>query len=181
MTYTHNSHTITVEWHRDDSLGAPWEEHDGHGIVSDWRNHRSKAPGERVLYQDRGSCRFYDVKGTLAIARRDGWGLSDAEKEKLAKRLGRQPTAKEITAEAVERDFQYLRRWCSDDWQWTGYNLTVTDADGRELPGLSDSLWGIDSDSMADYERDAVTTAKEAIDREIACSMDAACRDIATV
>ena len=39
------------------SMGAPWEEHDGHGPVSEWTR-RAKRPGEIVLVKDGDAARF---------------------------------------------------------------------------------------------------------------------------
>lgn len=133
----------------DTDHGAPWEEGDGHGIVSDWTQ-RDKAPGERILSQDGGRRRYYDIKATLEIAKRDGWGLGDEDKAKLAAALGRELTAKEITAEAVEQDFGFLHRWCHGQWHYVGVIVTdITDED----PGIDNdyghALWGVkDDDSV---------------------------------
>ena len=52
----------------DDGMRAPWEEHDGHGIVSEWTS-RDKRAGERVLSRDRSSYLYYDVAATMRKAR----------------------------------------------------------------------------------------------------------------
>lgn len=65
--------TIRATIEHDSHTGAPWEECDGHGPVSDWTT-RAKRPGELVLSTSRGRKRFYDYQATCRIARRDGWG-----------------------------------------------------------------------------------------------------------
>lgn len=125
---THNG--FTIEIHHDDLMGAPWDEHDGHGIVSDWTR-REKQPGERVLCDDHGFRRFYDVRASLAIAKRDGW---DAEPYGTG-------TKGQRAARAVEADFQHLRGWCNDDWCWIGIVVT------HDETGDTESLWGIESNS----------------------------------
>ncbi|WP_213303496.1 hypothetical protein [Paraburkholderia sacchari] len=155
----------------DEFMGAPWEEHDGHGVVSGWTT-RDKHPGEIVLCMDRRSRRYYDVQASMKIARRDGWGLCDEDRAALIKSLaapgivmrgpnrgmyrpGRAPskplTRGEITAEAVRRDFGYLRRWCNDDWHWVGVVVELLDGDGEvvddRVGNISDSLWGIESEA----------------------------------
>src|SRR3546814_6962135 len=65
--------TLTASTVHDDSMGAPWEEHDGHGEVTDWTR-RDKAPGELILSDDGGSKRFYDFQGACEKARAEGWG-----------------------------------------------------------------------------------------------------------
>lgn len=85
-TIERNGRTYRVTIEHDGDMGAPWEEHDGHGVVSEWTR-RDKAPGEVVIASDRGSHRFYDVAETTRIAKRDGWGLSDADAAALLARL----------------------------------------------------------------------------------------------
>jgi hypothetical protein len=125
-----------VEFHYDSHMGAPWDEHDGHGIVSDWTT-RPKAPGERVLNERRGMFRYYDIKASIAKAKAEGWGYDP----KLTKG--------QIAAEAVESDFSYLKAWCEDRWHWLGIIVTEVreDADGFRYDGVDASLWGIESES----------------------------------
>jgi hypothetical protein len=66
------AYVATIE--HDDMHGAPWEEEDGHGDVSEWTT-RDKLPGELVLDEDGRHKRFYDFAGACKIARRDGWGF----------------------------------------------------------------------------------------------------------
>ena len=73
-TFRYAGKPFAFKIERDDSMGPPWEEHDGHGDVSEWTS-RGKAPGELVLSEDRGSFRYYDFAGACKIARRDGWGF----------------------------------------------------------------------------------------------------------
>jgi hypothetical protein len=87
-TFGHEGLTFRVEFEDDTDSGPPWEECDGHGVVSDWTR-RDKCPGERVLCSDRGSKRYYDVQASTAIAKRDGWGLCDEHKAELLERLCR--------------------------------------------------------------------------------------------
>ena len=63
-----------VTIHHDQDHGAPWDEHDGHGPVSDWTT-RDKAPGELILSEDRRSKRYYDFAEACRVARRDDWGF----------------------------------------------------------------------------------------------------------
>lgn len=114
-TFQHNGREFTVTFPREDYQEMPWKWCDGHGVVSEWTT-RDKLPGERVLCEDRRSKRYYDIAETTRIAKRDGWGLGRDEEAKLAQTLGRAPTRKEIVAAAVDRDFEYLRGWCNDEW-----------------------------------------------------------------
>lgn len=122
--------TVTAHVVQDTNHGAPWDEEDGHGPVSEWTS-RAKRPGERVLHEDHGSKRYYDVQEATAIAMRDGW---DAEP------YG--GTKGQKAARAVEADFQNLRAWCRDEWSYVGIVLSVSKA-GVELDGHAASLWGI--------------------------------------
>lgn len=139
---------FTTEW--DDSGDTPWERSDGHGPVSKprrfYHGEENKAPGEVRLYDDRGYARYYDFAEATRIAKRDGWGLCDAELAKLETRLGRKPTRKQIVREAVQRDYDFLRGWCNDDWHYVGVVVTRMDT------GEEESLWGIESDAE-DYIR----------------------------
>lgn len=88
--FTHNGTAYLAEVYPDEHMGAPWDEHDGHGPVSDWTT-RSKAPGELVLNEDRGSYRYYDFQEACRIARRDGW---DAKPYNTGQETKRQQAAK---------------------------------------------------------------------------------------
>lgn len=161
---TYRDYTIKVDCHWDPFNVLPWEEHAGHGIVSDWET-RDKRPGERVLASDHGSKRYYDFEATLAVAKRDGWGLSAEATSALAHRLGRPPTKREILVAAVEHDFEYLRRWCNDEWHWVGYVCTITDPEGNEVEQGHDSCWGFDDEDYMVEE--AMAGATRTIDKHI--------------
>lgn len=187
-SFTTNKHnykgfTISVDWHYDTDHGAPWREEDGHGPVSDWTGYNpgcgdgGKRPGQRVLCEDSRSVspvRFYDWQEAIKEAKRDGWGLTDSDKAKLASKLGKPVeslTRGEIVNEAVQRDFDYLRAWCNNDWYYVGYVVTIEGDNGEELPWDEmgqDSLWGIDSPSMDEFEQEAIGYAQTAIDTHLA-------------
>lgn len=134
-TRTHEGRTFRVDVVFDESTSAPWDEYDTLGTVSDWTRDRKPA-GSKVLNEDRGSFRYYDWAGAVAKARKEGMTGADA-------------------AEAVEREFTRLRRWCENDWCWVGVVVTPLTPDGDALDSMSDSLWGIESD--ADDHIDEVT------------------------
>jgi hypothetical protein len=197
--YEYKGHSFKVTIEGDGDMGEPWKEHDGHGVVSDWTS-RDKRPGERVLCEDRGSKRFYDVQASSKIARRDGWGLGDDDKAELLKRLcamrrvkrstyrvvnnirqdkvewvdvqTRDPnkplTAGEIHAEAVRLDFEYLRGWCNDQWEWKWIRVEMVDEDECEM-GYDDSIGGVES-SEEDY---LFMTVEECMDNCISAYNDA--------
>lgn len=72
-TFTFKRKTFNVSIEIDDYSGAPWQEEDGHGPVTDWTRN-AKRPGEVVIASDRGFHRYYDFQEACQIARRDGWG-----------------------------------------------------------------------------------------------------------
>lgn len=158
-TITLKGLTFRVSIESNDDMGAPWKEHDGHGSVrtiNSWTGCDAKAPGERVLHKNHPTVWLYDWQGAMATAKRDGWGLGDDEKAKLAAKLGRAPTDGDVRTEAVQRDFDYCRRWLENDWYWCGVVVTLLDIDG-EPTSERESLWGIESDAY-DYHAE---TAKE--------------------
>lgn len=143
---------VTARVIDDDTGGAPWEQCDGHGPVSEWTA-RDKRPGERVLCEDRPSKRFYDFAEAVRIAKRDGWDT--------------QPygtgTANERAARAAEADYKFLRSWCNDDWRYIGVAVTVT-RDGATV--FEDALFGIES--CGTYWREhIVQTANDAISADV--------------
>ena len=143
-TFTHGDLQFIVSFEYDDDATPPWERADGHGPVSDWTS-RDKKPGEWVLSSNRGFKHFYDAAEATRIAKRDGWGIGKEARAELAAKLGRAPTKGEVTAEAVRRDFEFLRGWCTDEWHYVGVCVrhVSQDADQRYIY----ALWGIESES----------------------------------
>jgi hypothetical protein len=141
--------TFLVAVERDDIMGEPWTEHDGHGIISDWTS-RSKAPGERVLASDRSQYRYYDVEATMEVALRDHWGCKHPEGK----------SKRQIAAEAVDQDYEYLRAWCNDEWYWVVVTVILLDTEGRKTH-VRDSLGGIESSDEKYIEETAREMAEE--------------------
>ena len=141
-TFEHRGYTFRVRFERDEFMGEPWKEHDGHGPVSDWTR-RAKRPGERILIEDRESRRYYDVAAATKLARKDGWGCQHSRWEGETFVTGH-ATKGEAIACAVESDFAYLHGWCTDQWEWTSVSVEQLE-DGRPT-GEGDSLSGIDGD-----------------------------------
>jgi hypothetical protein len=140
------SATIKIEFDHDS--GAPWEDDDGRGIVSEWTD-RDKAPGELVLATDRYKKRYYDFAGTMKIAKRDGW---DAPPYKTG-------TKGEQAKRAVQADYEYLRAWCNDEWHYCGVIVTVY-RNGVQI--AEDALWRVET--YADYYKEV---AREMIEGAI--------------
>ncbi len=164
-TDTYYGYWGSVSVYRDDIMGPPWEEHDGHGPVSEWTT-RDKRPGEWVLSVDGPHKRYYDAEMAQAIARRYGWGFEGCAESGLTKR--------QIAAEAVRRDFRYLKAWCDDEWCWLEYDMTIYGPDGQEVDERS--LCGIDDEEYlleeceAEVERIAEEQLLETL-REGICEM----------
>jgi hypothetical protein len=162
-TFEHEGLTFTVRLQPDESMGPPWEEHDGHGPVSEWTT-RGKRPGELVLSRDNWgrSKRYYDFAAACRMARAEGW---DAKPYNTGHETKRQQAAK-----AAMADFKRLQAWCEDHWCWCGVIITCEDLPGEP----SASLWGIESDA-GDYFREvAEELADEIIAQaaaEVACAV----------
>lgn len=132
ISCTKNGYVVTARIESDTDMGPPWKEHEGHGVVSDWRPYSSKRPGERVLNADGDACRFYDWSASIELAKRDGW---DAPPYNTG-------TKGEQAERAVQRDFESLKAWCEDKWSWCGVVLSVS-LNGVMLDNYAASLWGI--------------------------------------
>ena len=112
---------VKIEY--DTDYGPPWENCDGHGVVSNWE-HCGEANGRWELCEDHYSRRYYDWRETLKIAKRDGWGLGDP-------------------MDAVRRDYEYLRAWYNDKWYYVGVVVELYDANDELIS--EDSCWGYES------------------------------------
>ena len=141
--------TFRVTTEDDTDSGRPWENSEGHGVVSEWVS-RDKRPGEWILNQDRGSHRFFDFAETMKIAKRDGWGLPKEEMEAwIAERHGCLPSKAMIAERAVKKNFDYLKGWCEGEWRYIGVIVTLLDDDGEDT-NISQSLWCVED--VGDYK-----------------------------
>lgn len=134
-----NGVTYRVQYLVDDYAGLPWEESDGHGIVSEWTT-RDKRPGELVLGSERHYNRFYDFSATMKKARAESWGSPGSE---LNKSLGL--THGQVAELAVRSDFKYLRSFVNDEWFYCGVFVFPLDSEGNALESRGQSVWGIES------------------------------------
>lgn len=162
-TFESRGYTFKLETSRDDHNSEPWKECDGHGIVSDWTS-RDKAPGERILVKDRygQSKRYYDVAETMKVAIKDGWGIVHctvcgeasgglgtsmyASVHKYGPRDHdfKPERKRQSAARAVDADFEYLRAWCADEWEYLVVGVTLLDDDGEETDHV-EYLGGVES------------------------------------
>lgn len=156
-TIERDGFTLRARIEYDSDTGAPWEEHDGHGPVSDWEA-RDKLPGELILCGPSygmgrlAARRFYDFAEACRIARRDGWNAAPYQVEG--------ETPRQRAARAALADFEHLRGWCNDSWNWCGVVVTAERA-GVELGRAS--LWGIESNAGAYLVEVANELAAEAV------------------
>lgn len=152
--------TFVATVQRDDDMGPPWSEHDGHGVVSDWTR-RDKQPGERVLTEDRGGCkRYYDVQASQAIALKDGW---DAPPYKAGSK-------RQQAARAVARDYEVLRLWCKDEWWWCSIIISAS-VGGIELDTCLASLGGIEANYPDSDNAYLLEVANELLDEAIPAAL----------
>lgn len=127
----HDGRTFRVETEPDVDAGPPWEDCDGHGVVTEWTT-REAEDGYRLLSWDHHSRRYYDFNASLELAKKDRWGLA-ADK---AKGL----TPEQITVQAVENDYEYLRAWCNDEWRYVIVTVTLVGTDySQSLGSVEDS------------------------------------------
>lgn len=172
--FEHKGHDFTVTYEHDDNHGEPWKECDGHGIISEWTA-RDKRAGERVIASDGSRKRFYDIEATMKLARRDGWGLAPDELAKLTVKLGRTPTKREVTAESVERDYEFLRGWCDNEWHYVGVIVALA-----KFPDEDRALWGVESNSASYLDEVARELADELL-RELPNFIDNEVKRLQTV
>lgn len=103
------SYSVRIE--HDHDYGAPWDNEDGHGPVSDWTT-RAKRPGEMVLSESYGKKRFYNFAEACRIARRDRWG---ALPEKYRIEYGANGLMRLSVNHFIERRCETIRTIWHDD------------------------------------------------------------------
>ena len=145
---------FSVKFEHDADAGTPWENSDGHGPVSDWTT-RGKRPGELVLNTSRHGKRYYDFAEAVRMAMRESW---DTEPYNTDQRM----TRKQQAARAARADYEYLRSWCNDAWEYVGVIVTLLDEDGEET-SISDSLWSVET--LGDYHHEQARLIAD----ELAC------------
>ena len=136
--------SFRVEWCYDMDADAPWDREDGHGPVSNWTSD-PKAPGQMVLCTDRRMKLYYNFAEAVKLARTDGWNTAPFN----------WPTDGARAHAAALADFDYLRRFCNDQWHYCGIVVTLLDADG-EPDSVDASLWGIESEGD-DYHEEIIS------------------------
>ncbi len=153
-TFTVNGLNFKVEFPYDEDSGAPWENEDGHGPVSDWVS-RDKMPGERVLSGERhGRKRYYDFAAAVELAKKDGW---DTPPYKTG-------TAGEIAARAADADYKRMKAWANDEWHYVGVVVTLMNTEDEPTHEI-ESLWGTEDDDAQYLTDTAYELAEELANR----------------
>lgn len=175
FTFEHNGDGYTALFEFDDSCGTPWDEHDGHGPVSKLTL-RAKKAGELLLSENGQYRRFYDYAEACKIAFRDQWGwmpekVVDTENpdgswtltcgtftanaetyseayRKIYDAHRATMTPKQYAAEAVKRDYEYLKSWCNEEWFFG--TLTVRKTEDCPRCGKSETVGMLASNDGAD-------------------------------
>ena len=136
--FDYEGKTFHVEVMDDDCCEPPWEHCDGHGPVSNLTP-RNKKAGEWLLYEDHGLKRYYDFAEAMRMAKEEGW---DAKPYGVG-------TKGERALRAVTADFEYLRRWCNDDWKYVTLHVILfgeVDEYGYAEVEYEDYLGGVEYD-----------------------------------
>lgn len=137
--FSHGEREFEARIYYDDSSREPWTDSDGHGPVSEWVRRENK-PGEWTLCEDHGMRRYYDSVEANAIARHDGWCLTDEHKTELLTRLCAPVRKAKTIAETVRNG---IRHRVVTEWE------TVQ----RRAPGVPLTAGEIRAESVRrDYE-----------------------------
>ena len=143
-TIEHCGITVQIEYFYDDTMRAPWKECDGHGVIREAYGKPDKKPGEVLISGGRGQYWIYDFQESTKIAKRDKWGVHNAPAGL---------TQNQITAMAVQRDFEYCKGWIQNAWHYAGVVCTVLDKHGEKIPNVEESCWGFET--LDDYHETA--------------------------
>ncbi len=143
-TYTHkNGKTYVVEVSADDHCGAPDEEHDCHGVVVELAFDPDDEEAVSNYIADNteeGSIEEIEERARLALMRPLGnnsynrWATRKyydvwETRKKAAKEWGVEESK---VQEVVDKDFEYLDGWYSDDWHWCVVSVYATDERGEK-------------------------------------------------
>lgn len=137
-SFDYEGKTFHVDIMDDDFCEAPWDRYDGHGPVSDWTR-RDKKAGEWVLHVDGGFKRYYGFAEAMKVAKKEGW---DAPPYGVGSKG-------EQALRAVTADFEWLRKWCNDDWKYVTLHVILfgeVDEYGYADIEYEDYLGGVEYD-----------------------------------
>lgn len=131
-----NGRVFCWDFEYDSDSKMPWEDWDGIGVVLS-RSYAEKAPHEVLIHEDRRAYWFYDVRASMEKARKEGWGLPDAETVGLTK--------KQIIAKAVQKDMEYCQEWLKGDRYFVCLKVWAEDS-----PENVDYLGGVEYNETGD-------------------------------
>lgn len=145
--FDHDGRRFRMSVYPDNDMGAPWDEHYGHGPVRYVPRARfekpRKAPGEWLMFNRSHDAYAYDAAAAQVIALRDGWGITGGILPGESKRA--------YAARAVRADFERMRDYVHEQWSWVGVAVQLLDSDGHAVTEQYEhALWGIESDA-GDY------------------------------
>lgn len=138
----------------DDSCRTPWGDCDGMGVIKECRDHPGEAYSDWILNSEYRCYIYYDWKATLKEAIRDRW---DAKPYRVC-------TKREQAMRAMRSTYDYLRRWCENDWYYVGCIVTLYDENEDEVG--EESCWGFESCCMDDICSEARSWAARLIHNE---------------
>ena len=122
----------------------PWEDA-GNGSVREasasWTGHPALKAGEKVLHQNRHHYWIFDYAGATKQAKAESWGIGDDGWAALTKKLGREPTSKEVTKAAVDKNFDYLKSWLSNDWGYVDVGITPIQLIAGVMVHVGETRW----------------------------------------
>lgn len=144
---------VQVEYFYDSDMDPPWENDDGRGKVRKTvKRHRDgesdKRPGERPLNQpSRHEYQFYyDWQEATQRARKDGWNTEPYDAPNRVQR-------------AVQSDFDFIRLFLADDWEYVGVVVKILDDAGDTL--VEDSCRGFET--YKGYHKESAKEMAEAL------------------
>lgn len=144
--FTHDGRDFLAECYTDDCSDAPWERADGHGPVRFISDREPLQRGEVILYDAPRGRWVYDWGAAVLQASREKWGIGADDREALARKLGRKPSASQVRAETIRKDMNFLRGWCADDWCYIGVCVRIIGPDGEpQGDAFDNALWGVES------------------------------------
>jgi hypothetical protein len=163
---------ITIQWIDSPSQDPPWEDCDGCGVVLEIDPGSAEISGNlrRLVPPDwAGDAWYYDMDASIDRAVAEQWGLPSEALASLTSSLDTPPTRLDIAKAAVELDFDYLRSWCHDEWNWLCaiVRIDVATTRGPCFARLIDGICGVEPHTAMSCADELITEAKEFIDANL--------------
>ncbi len=146
--FEHAGLSFRCEVETDNDIAYPWREYDVHGVIRETHSYYGrpeKKPSEVILLNERNRPIYlYDVPASIKKATLESWGLSEEKIAELTILLKRTPTKKEIIAESVRQNMEYVREWLIGDRFYEQIEVYRIDDEEKRI-GESAFLSGIES------------------------------------